>query len=99
MAEKRTRLEIIMSQALEDDFLRELETAIPGGKYTKLSGVHGKGFSVPKLGDAVWPQENTLFILYAAESEEKSITAIVQKLRKEYLGEGVACFKSGAEEI
>jgi len=99
MTAKRTRFEIIMSQALEDDFLRELQKAIPANKYTKLSSVHGKGFSVPKLGDAVWPQENTQFLLYAEESEVQFIIEIVEKLRKEYVGEGVACFKSAAEEI
>jgi hypothetical protein len=99
MAEKRIRLEIIMSQALEDDFLREIEKVLPACKYTKLAGVHGKGYSVPKLGDAVWPQENTLFLLYAAEHESEAIVNVINALRKEYTGEGLACFRSEMEEL
>jgi hypothetical protein len=96
---KRIRLEIIISQALEDDFLRELAAALPAYKYTQLSGVHGRGYSVPKLGDAVWPQENTTFILYVAESEERAITGVIETVRKQYVGEGLACFKSISGEI
>jgi hypothetical protein len=99
MADKRIRLEFIMSQALEDDFLREIEKVLPACKYTQLTGVHGKGYSVPKLGDAVWPQENTLFVLYVAEYESEKIVEVINALRKEYTGEGLACFRSEMEEI
>lgn len=99
MAENRVRLEIIMSQALEDDFLNALVQAVPTHKYTKVSGVTGRGYSVPKLGDAVWPQENTMFIMYCDPEEAARTLGVVAAIRKEYAGEGLACFKSEAEEL
>jgi hypothetical protein len=59
----------------------------------------GRGYSAPKLADAVWPQENTLFILYCTDEEAECVSQIVNSLRKEYVGEGLACFKSEAEEM
>jgi hypothetical protein len=99
MAEKRIRLELIMSQALEDDFLREYESRVPGAKYTRISGATGKGYSVPKLGDAVWPQENTIIVVYCTQDGADTIAALVAELRKEYVGEGLACFQTPAEEL
>ncbi|MDR1785169.1 MAG: hypothetical protein LBR23_01700 [Spirochaetaceae bacterium] len=99
MAEKRIRLEVIMSAALEDDFLRSYEAACTGAKYTRISDATGKGYSVPKLGDAVWPQVNTIIVIYCGESDEEAIRGIIADLRQEYAGEGLACFRSEAEEV
>jgi hypothetical protein len=99
MGEKKIRLEVITSQAIEDDFLLKMEQAIPEYKYTMLSGVYGRGYSVPKLGNAIWPQENTQFIVYCSESDAEIILGIVKEIRAEYTGEGIACYRSEAEEL
>ena len=43
------------------------------------------------------PQLNTMYIIFCTEDEEKIILSILEDLRKEYIGEGIACFVSDAE--
>jgi hypothetical protein len=95
----RVRLDVIMSQAIEDDFLRGITATIPEVKFTKISGVVGQGWSVPKMGDAIWPQLNSAFVLFCTDLETDAVVAVINRLRKEYAGEGLACFKSAAEEL
>ncbi|GMO63620.1 MAG: hypothetical protein Ta2A_10810 [Treponemataceae bacterium] len=96
---KQIRLELTMSQAIEDDFLTDVDFAVPGIKYTQIADVAGRGYSVPKLGSAIWPQLNTMFIIYCTEEEAERVFSVVKGLRKRYADEGFACFKSEAEEM
>lgn len=94
-----TRLELIFSQALEEDFVAEFKEKKLVARYTKLANVMGAGYSNPRLGDAIWPQLNVMYIIYCTEDEAKQIVDICQKLREKYISEGIACFKSSAEEM
>ena len=98
-AGKLTRIEIIFSQALEEDFMQEFKAEKLAARYTKLANVMRAGYSNPRLGDAVWPQLNMMYIIYCSEEEADRIIAICQKLREKYMAEGIACFKSSAEEV
>ena len=104
MAEKaqsipRVRVEIICSQALEEDFAEEFDKAGVGKRYTKLAGVMGAGYSNPHLGDAIWPQLNTMYIIYCDEKEAATIQQIVLKLRQLFITEGIGCFIASGTEI
>ena len=55
---QRIRLELIFSQALEEDFRSEFTALNIGKKYTKFESVMGAGCSNPCLGDSVWPELN-----------------------------------------
>ena len=92
------RIEIIFSQALEEDFQEEFQDNKVGSHYTKLFPVMGAGFSNPRLGDAIWPQLNMMYIIYCGEEEAEKIKTIISKLRVVYKDEGIACFISRAEE-
>jgi hypothetical protein len=59
----------------------------------------GAGYSNPRLGDAIWPQLNVMYIIYCGENECKKIVEIAEKLREQYIGEGIACFVSEATEM
>jgi hypothetical protein len=96
---KRVRLEIIMSEAVQEDFLTEMDFAVPGFRYTLVPEVKGKGYTTPKQGDAVWPQLNTMLIIYCTEEEAARALVIVKGLREKYPTEGAACYKSYAEEL
>jgi hypothetical protein len=96
---KCIRLEIIMSQAIQDDFLTEVEFAVPGIFYTQTRDVMGRGHSVPKLGDAIWPQLNTRFVLHLGSADLDKVIAVVANLREHYKNEGLACFKSDSVEL
>ncbi len=93
------RVEIIFSQALEEDFVQLFKEAEVATRYTKLAGVMGAGYSNPRLGDAIWPQLNLMYIIYCNEEDAKKIVEIVEKLRLQYIGEGIACFLSESTEV
>ncbi len=93
------RVEIIFSQAIEEDFIQEFKEHKVAARYTKLKGVMGAGYSIPRLGDAIWPQLNMMYIIYCGEEDCKTIISIVEKLREQYIGEGIACFVSDSTEV
>ena len=96
---QRVRLELIFSQALEEDFQLAFKEENVGRRFTKFETVMGAGCSDPKLGDAVWPQLNMMYVIYCDKAEAKKIYAIVRKMRKKFLTEGIACFMSKATEM
>lgn len=93
------RVELIFSQAIEEDFQQLFAENKVASMYTKLDNVKGAGFSNPRLGDAIWPQLNVMYIIYCNEEDCKKIIEIVEQLRMQYIGEGVACFVSEATEM
>lgn len=98
-AGKQVRVEIIFSQAIEEDFIQIFHEKKIAVRYTKLANVMGAGYSNPRLGDSVWPQLNVMHIIYCGEDESKEIINVVQSLREKYIGEGIGCFISKAEEV
>ncbi|MCI5830856.1 MAG: hypothetical protein UHY90_07880 [Treponema sp.] len=99
MEVQKYRVEIICSQALEEDFDEEFKTNNVAKMFTKVDNVKGAGYSNPHLGDAVWPQLNTMYIIYCNKEDADKIAAIVLKLRKLYRTEGIGCFVSQSNEL
>lgn len=103
MVSNMKRVEIMLSQAIEIDFMqlydKECRRAGIKCKYTKIDGVKGAGNTDPRLGDAIWPQLNVMFILFVEESFVPSIQKILKKLHETYIGEGAAAFISDASEL
>ncbi len=91
------RVEIIFSQAVEEDFFEIFRKEKIAYDYTKISNVTGSGCSNPKLGDAIWPQLNEMMIIYCSKSESEKIVEVVQRIREHYPAEGIACFISTSE--
>ncbi|AEE15669.1 PG0541 family transporter-associated protein [Treponema brennaborense] len=96
---KLVRLEIIMSQSMEDDFIAAFTKADTGKMFTKIPQAMGQGFSVPKMGDAIWPQLNCIYIVFCTKTQYAEVRKIIHRLRKEYPGEGLACFRSKAKMV
>ena len=97
------RVDVILSQALEDDFLiayeKECKKSRVKCKYTKITNVLGQGESNPRLGDSVWPQLNTQYIIFCEEEITAKIKNILEVLHKEYPRECAAGFVSSANEL
>lgn len=87
------RIEIIYSQPLEEDVFEAIKD-IPEAKFfTIVPGVHGRGYSTPKMGDPVWPEVNNLMLIYCeSDSAAAEIARRVSKVREEYPNEGLAVF-------
>lgn len=91
---KLQRLEIIMSQSIEEDFVTAFMKEDTGRMFTKLPMVMGRGVTDPKMGDAVWPQLNCMYIIICTKEQATVVKSIIDKLHREYPKEGLACFKS-----
>jgi hypothetical protein len=87
-----TRVEIIFSQSLEEDVLEALAPIAEAHNYTMIPGVHGRGHSRPKMGDAVWPEENKILIVYCSCEASTALVMAMDDLRGRYPNEGIACF-------
>ena len=87
------RIEIIFNQSLEEDVLLALKPFPEAQFYTMIPGVHGKGYSTPKMGDSIWPEENCLMIIYC-ESDDVAynMKEAIKKVQDDYTGEGIAFF-------
>ena len=96
-ATKLVRVEIIFSQAVEEDFFETFRKEKVAYHYSKIHGVTGAGLSNPKLGDAIWPQLNEMMIIYCSKDEAEKIVEVVKNLREHYPAEGIACFLSSAQ--
>jgi|GEM_PF-300404 len=94
---KMRRIELIFSQAMEEDFIQSFHLK-QIKNYTEFPEVRGTGYSTPKLGSDIWPQLNAMMILYCTDEETETVKAIVTDLRRRYVGEGIACYISKARE-
>jgi hypothetical protein len=88
-----------MSEAMDEDFKTQIKFAVPGIKWTRIPETHGTGNQSPKMGDATWPQLNSTYMIYCSEDDASRIQVIIRALREQYPTEGLACFKSMAEEL
>lgn len=97
------RIEVIISKAIEEDFeelyRKECTKMQVACKFTKVPGVYGQGNSCPKLGTSVWPQENSMYIIYCDAKIAERIKKVVTAINDEYIGEGAAAFISDAEVL
>jgi hypothetical protein len=93
------KLEIIVSQAIDGDFLHDCKVLKVAQHYTKSVGVLGSGHSVPKMGDEIWPQLNNHYMIVVEDQEMEAIKRIVEHLREIYPKEGIACFVSTVEAL
>lgn len=93
------KLEIIMSQSIDEDFSRLCEVNHVGQHFTKSNGVMGKGNTVPKMGDDTWPQSNVHYMMVIENDELEEMKKIITYLRSQFPDEGIACFVTDAEAI
>ena len=86
------RLEIIANNAVEEDIMEALSDKNADTFYTRLNGVHGSGYSDPKMGSPVWPEENFILIIYCENSEGGKIKQAVESVKSKFPDEGIRCF-------
>jgi hypothetical protein len=93
------RIEIIFSQAIEEDILAALAPIPEARFFTLIPGVKGRGYSTPKMGDPVWPEENELMIIYCADEKAAAdIESTIIKLQQRFTTEGLAFFVMNGRE-
>ncbi|MDR0501974.1 MAG: hypothetical protein LBH16_01505 [Treponema sp.] len=86
------RIEIIANNSVEENVLEALAKEQAGKFYTKISGVHGIGSAGPRMGDAVWPEENFSLVIWCEEEEARSIQRAIAAVKEKFPGEGIKIF-------
>ncbi|MDR0411024.1 MAG: hypothetical protein LBH75_03525 [Treponema sp.] len=87
------RLEIIANHSVEENILEEFHNMSVGAFYTKIPGVLGVGTSGPRMGDAVWPEENFVLVIWCEKSEAAIIEQAVANVKEKFPDEGIKVFK------
>ena len=86
------RLEIIANNSVEENILDAFKAEGVGKYYTKYPGVHGVGSSGPRMGDAIWPEENFALVIFCEVEEALGIERAVAAVKKRFPNEGIKLF-------
>ncbi|MDR1908960.1 MAG: hypothetical protein LBQ35_03475 [Spirochaetaceae bacterium] len=86
------RIEIIANHSVEENILEALGREQAGKFYTRYSGVYGTGHSGPRMGDAIWPEENFVLVIWCEMNEAEAIERAVNSVKADYPNEGIKLF-------
>jgi len=86
------RLEIIANHSVEENILEALAKAGVGKHYTKYPAIFGVGRSGPRMGDAIWPEENFALVIWCGIEEGLAIRRAVFGVKKHFPDEGIKIF-------
>ncbi|MDR0721686.1 MAG: hypothetical protein LBF75_02665 [Treponema sp.] len=87
------RIEIVANHSVEDNIMEALKHEGVGKFYTKYPSVFGVGSRGPRMGDAIWPEENFALVIWCEEEEAQGIERAVQAVKKNFPDEGIKCFR------
>lgn len=88
------RVEIIANQSVEENILEALSREQVGKFYTKFPHITGVGSNGPRMGDAIWPEENFALVIWCEKKEAQSIKKAVESVKEKFPGEGIKFFES-----
>ncbi|MDR2740633.1 MAG: hypothetical protein LBB98_00530 [Treponema sp.] len=86
------RIEIIANHSVEENILEAMQHEGVGKFYTKYPGVYGVGSAGPRMGDAIWPEENFSLVIWCDEEEARGIARAVAAVKGHFPGEGIKLF-------
>ena len=86
------RVEIIANHSVEENILEALVREGAGKYYTKYPSILGVGSAGPRMGDAIWPEENFALVIWCEEEEARAVEQAVAKVKEQFPGEGIKLF-------
>jgi hypothetical protein len=86
------RVEIVANRSVEENILEALAKEGVAKFYTKIPNVLGVGACGPRMGDAVWPEENFALIIWCEKDEAEGIERAIKKVKEKFPGEGIKLF-------
>jgi hypothetical protein len=86
------RIEIVANHSVEENILEALAKEGAGKYYTRYPSVLGVGASGPRMGDAIWPEENFALVIWCEEEEARAIQRAVAAVKAQFPGEGIKVF-------
>ena len=93
------RVEIIANHSVEENILDALKKKGIGKYYTKYPNIFGVGSSGPRMGDAIWPEQNFSLVFWCEKEEARLIRQAVKAVKSEYPDEGIKLFGVAGSEI
>ena len=88
------RIEIFANHSVEENILEALAKEQAGKYYTKIPHIYGVGTSGPRMGDAIWPEENFSLVIWCEEEEAQAIKRAVDSVKQTFHDEGIKLFQS-----
>ncbi|MDR2029797.1 MAG: hypothetical protein LBP93_09720 [Treponema sp.] len=86
------RVEIIANHSVEENILEAFKNEGVAKYYTKIPRVQGIGSTGPRMGDAIWPEENFSLVIWCEEDEARGIERAVFRVKKQFPDEGIKIF-------
>ncbi|GHV73401.1 hypothetical protein AGMMS49940_07030 [Spirochaetia bacterium] len=86
------RIEIIANHSVEENILEALAAEHVGQYYTRYPVAMGVGHAGPKMGDAIWPEENFVLVIWCEEAEAQGIERAVATVKASFPDEGIKLF-------
>ena len=77
---------------MEENILEALAGEGVGKYYTKYPVIHGVGSTGPRMGDAIWPEENFGLVIWCEKEEALGIGRAVAAVKESFPGEGIKIF-------
>jgi hypothetical protein len=93
------RLEIIANHSVEENILQALKKEGVGKYYTKYPTIFGVGTSGPRMGDAIWPEENFSLVIWCEKEEAAKIRRTVKEVKSKFPDEGIKMYGIAGTEI
>ncbi|MDR2759742.1 MAG: hypothetical protein LBB78_10225 [Spirochaetaceae bacterium] len=88
------RIEIIANHSVEENILEALAAENAGKYYTKYPNVYGVGSTGPRMGDAIWPEENFALVIWCEAEEARGIARAVASVKEHFHDEGIKLFST-----
>ncbi|GHV84928.1 hypothetical protein AGMMS50230_05360 [Spirochaetia bacterium] len=86
------RVEIVANHSVEENVLEALKDKGLGKYYTLFPNVTGVGTSGPRMGDAIWPEQNFALVIWCEKAEAKGIVKALAEVKEKYPDEGIKIF-------
>ncbi|GHV80721.1 hypothetical protein AGMMS49944_25120 [Spirochaetia bacterium] len=86
------RIEIIANHSVEENILEALAAEHVAQYYTRYPVAMGVGHAGPKMGDAIWPEENFVLVIWCEDAEAQGIERAVATVKASFPDEGIKLF-------
>jgi len=86
------RLEIIANCSVEENIMEALQEKGLAKFYTKIPKALGVGSCGPKMGDAIWSEENFVMVVWCEVDEAQKIKEAIEPVKEKYPNEGIKIF-------
>lgn len=87
------RVEIIANHSVEENILEAFQAEGVAKYYTKFPTIFGVGSSGPRMGDAIWPEENFAIVVWCEKDEAEGIERAIAVVKQQFPDEGIKLFK------